>query len=185
MKIENVQTTFGEWIENACLNGISILWPLWCFDKGNCDIHVPIESASKNCSIIIISKMKFNGVPLIIIEDLSFLKWVFITSLVKFWYNRIWVIRTTYILRDWVEVHKTELRYMLSGMAELIGWKSKIKFSTFNGRQRSFTPVSEVFDPYATIHATHFRPFTPVVPVTAAFDYVSKFIKKVRVWKER
>jgi hypothetical protein len=64
-------------------------------------------------------------------------------------------------------------------MAELIGWKSKIKFSTFNGRQRSFTPVSEVFDPYATIHATHFRPFTPVIPVTAAFDYVSKFIKKV------
>lgn len=67
-------------------------------------------------------------------------------------------------------------------MAELIGWKSKIKFSTFNGRQRSFTPVTEVFDPYATIHATHFRPFTPVIPVTAAFDYVSKFIKKVRVF---
>lgn len=131
------------------------------------------------------AKWKFNGVPLIIIEDLSFLKWVFITSLVKFWYNRICMIRSTYILRDWVEVHETELRYMLAGMAELIGWKSKIKFSTFNGRQRSFTPVSEVFDPYATIHATHFRPFTPVVPVTAAFDYVSKFIKKVRVWKER
>lgn len=68
-------------------------------------------------------------------------------------------------------------------MADLIGWKSKVKFSTFNGRQRSFTPVREVFDPYATIHATHFRPFTPVIPVTAAFDYVSKFIKKVSRWK--
>lgn len=71
------------------------------------------------------AKWKFNGVPLIIIEDLSFLKWVFITSLVKFWYNRIWVIRTTYILRDWVEVHETELRFMrLSWGTCCQGWRN-------------------------------------------------------------
>ncbi|KAK3095243.1 hypothetical protein FSP39_012078 [Pinctada imbricata] len=68
-------------------------------------------------------------------------------------------------------------------MAELIGWKSKRKFSTISGsRRRSYTPVQTMLDRYPTIHGTHYRPYSPVVPVTMAFDYVARYIKLLHLW---